>query len=603
MYVQVTLYETGFDSENIFVGNSRAQRDAAIAALPHLELTRCPYNPAYPFRLVGNAVALLEKYDYAIYKYYETEDTSETPIKEWSFFVENIRYINDTVCELIVKRDIIADVLYDTTFQRCQPEQFTYRKDRVNFNYATIDVNNLVNLNEEPLYDTIQFTKNGIPYFWGIGYVVCTRTDFVYIEEGMKYNFGTFLLPFCFDIASGKIINSNDPVTEFYLKYNGVTQQVADIRKYADFISNTSLKGKVVAVDVTFTKMAGVTVSYQNGTRIRINIESLQTTHDLSYSQFNSTAGGYAIAVIERKNNTIYAMPGTINNPLERYPYTYFQIEGNGNEAILDPATVVPSSETAIQLFKSLAPNYVFGIRAKEGQLSTKYHALIEGGNNLFIFDDAFADFMRSNYNSTITGMKVRHQYDWKQFAVDSSFTAAKGQINSVASVATSLLTGGTGAGAAASGAMGQVNDMLNIGNNAANIALNHAKEKELLDLRLKDIQNIPDSISFANSLSIYIQARRYERLFFLTTTSLDTVKNYHKCFGYTSPIGIKGDWIALKSHQDFDYIKTSDVVLTFKNKLPENERALLENYLSNGVRLWYRLDNFKVMSTTNPEV
>lgn len=128
----------------------------------------------------------------------------------------------------------------------------------------------------------------------------------------------------------------------------------------------------------------------------------------------------------------------------------------------------------------------------------------------------------------------------------------------------------------------------------------NQAKERELQRLKIQDIKNTPDEVSFNSSIGVYIRTKQYLRFVYYENVFLDQIKEYHKAYGFESMIDISADF---QQHTLFDYYRGDDVTLdTTDIFLDEQERQQVEDTFSQGVRVWYDYSKMKDFSADNPE-
>lgn len=184
MRVDIKLYQTTIDEENLFVGSSSEDRENSLNSLRvQTEMVGVPYTPARPFRLSGNYLDYQRKYNYVRYKYY-VNDTDVTPSVTRYYFIREFVYVNDRECDMVVDEDLVSNIFWDLKFARFIPSKCTYNSKNLTPNgrkYTAIEASQLYEIEEE--YNLLKtFQVSGLPTL-AVGFIVFTTT--------MKYEEGT----------------------------------------------------------------------------------------------------------------------------------------------------------------------------------------------------------------------------------------------------------------------------------------------------------------------------------------------------------------------------------------------------------------------------
>lgn len=610
MYVEISLFQTLFDQENIFCGNDKNDRQNSLNKWPSNKVIRLPrssLNLRRPFRLAMNFLKIDRKYNYAEYKFF-TIETQSQPDSIRHYFVNDIAPVNDNETDLIVKEDTLGDHFHDLLFSRIQPSQFTYPERYLKKDFQKIQLPNFYNVDIEE--DFFSYVDNDTSQNKCLGAVIVTatarnNTSDIYYEGIVSYPISTLFVPFLFDKITRKILTNIDFRIFASTEVIGINQ-LNEIYKVID----SGFKVVSSAIVFNLKDYFYVETAAEGIYRIQNNASVSKTQYI-----FNRESGGtISVAGITGIGNVFQNIKISDTGPLNVFPYKKIRIEMNGTAQEIDPS-FIPYSESStefnVKLSLSFVPPYTTTLFIDDDTQYTLTPAWsINNDMQFYNLDNAFSDWYKSNYNSAITGLKVSQDIENKNFAI----SAGAGLINSGLNLGASLFgssqtkAGKKGGGgptptAITSGVLGAIGNIVDTGSSAWVLNNNQQKARELLDLRMRDIKNTPDQVTFMNSLSTILINKRYFRLFLLTNTRFDSAAEYHNAYGYECFRKID----VIQEHQRFDYIKSADIIIGgnldyAKCFFSEAERTDIEQQFANGVRLWWSDAKFKRFDLPNEE-
>lgn len=645
MYCRITLYKSGFDPQNVFVGTDKQARETALATLPKMELPVSAYNPNRPFRIVGNFLQFDRVYDYLKYELAESSDMSNSWVR--FYFVLKFRFVNDTETDIITQADMLGTVFHDLKFSRLEPERFTFKSaanvespdNNLRFSESEFS-NHLYNyLNSRPVDDAPEYNGfNAESEFgrisntaeaWAIGFIVNVSSgDKVpnYTENHLIYPLGVTLIPFIYDYITRLPVLYDPTINElFTFAYKAPSAQfvktISGIEKFNQYFTQSGdfhFIDNFVWLGCNLLK-ARYSTLVEGEIIIELNGEVPESFID-TYNPESPNLNSFLCIV----NNNIdeLAMSETLkelptlpirnNDPdFFKQPFYNLRVQVGNDYLDIDPAIIpeifyydVPQEKISgeLFLFQSLIPpfpivvipnGYQF-IEAKSDfrtyLLSMDSALMFTPHKPFFSYSDSYAEFLRTNYNSTITGLKVRQQAEWQGYGVNLAGTGLK-----------MIASGAMGDGAGLASAVGGVIDSATKG---ANLAINQEKERALLDLKLADIQNQADTVALNGSLAQVIETAGGIRAFVGVIPNLDFYKRYYKAFGFKTPRGENILINSIRQHVNFDYLKVTDFTLAQDSiKLTQSEVVELTQELNAGIRLWYSLANYKNFDAANNEI
>lgn len=213
MFVDIKLYMTTIDEENLFVGSSQENRELSLNSLRvQTEIIKAPFNPTDPFRLEGNYLEYQRKYNYARFKYYVNNDDTEPSVTRY-YFIRDFEYVNDMVCRMVCDEDLVSNIFWQLKFARFYPSMCTYNSNKLTAKgrkYKAIDAGQIYEIEEE--YNLLKyFQSSGLPTL-AVGFIVFTSTyqrdegdGFAYIEGNTTYPLRNYVLPFIYDPLTGSV--------------------------------------------------------------------------------------------------------------------------------------------------------------------------------------------------------------------------------------------------------------------------------------------------------------------------------------------------------------------------------------------------------------
>lgn len=644
MYVKIELFKTNFDEENVFVGTPSKTVDTVLdgfAASEKLVLPLSPFNLKYPFRLAIPYFSIARKYNYARYRFYNTQDETATPADTRFYFVEDFLPIDDQSTEIRAREDILARVFYDLTYQSFLPDRMTYKKnvkDNKLFSIAEYQSTRYKQLDQYEgvgfynvlaVYDTNYGGNSNSALIGGliITAVTSSPTENNTIEGGVSYPILTLLLPFAFDVNSLSD-NSFNLITDRKFRAGGSVGvgEVASIDGYLPLSQYTDNGFKIISADINFNlggyfdaeKVEGYTDTYYDiyGTLkySEIELETIELARRKYIRIKNNKASGKIDLAISRPVSRTETQYITISDVLHDYafdnsdelfqiPFHKFTIRTNGKFTEINPLYIERSDLGSFRFTQSFIPPYSKGITFTAFRNFDNIYAFDATTQfSFFSYDDTYAEFLRANYNSQITGLKVRQQSEREVLGIRSLSSAGSNIVSGISrTVAGAIKGGAVGATAAGVSAVGSaVNNAINTAANSGELSINQEKEQRLLDLKLQDVQNLPDTVNLGNAIGMIWS----EKLFFIfavwENAAILTYRETIKRYGVSSPTRSE----TMVNHSVFDYVRCTDITFTQKTiTLSEVERAAVEKYFRDGVRLWYDYSHYKDFNADNPEV
>ena len=280
MRVDLKLYQTKIDEENLFVGTSAEDRETSLNSVRiNTTLTNMPYNPNDPFRLKGNFLEYQRKYNYCKFTYYINSADEDTSVIKY-FFIKDFVYVSDDTCRMIADEDVLSNIFWKLKFSRFLPSKCTYNsrnlipKDR---KYKAIETGGLFKKTSE--YNLL-LENSG----YGLGFVIfsCLCDGFqsywdkdsdVYFEDGQRYPFFNIVLPFLYDTDTKNIIDASDGQLDFYFKdSSGVNYKLLDTSDFQDFASLT-LPGFSIISSIITTNLKSLVKFSKSGINVYIEEE------------------------------------------------------------------------------------------------------------------------------------------------------------------------------------------------------------------------------------------------------------------------------------------------------------------------------------------
>lgn len=608
MFVDIKLYMTTIDEENLFVGSSQENRELSLNSLRvQTEIIKAPFNPTDPFRLEGNYLEYQRKYNYARFKYYVNNDDTEPSVTRY-YFIRDFEYVNDMVCRMVCDEDLVSNIFWQLKFARFYPSMCTYNSNKLTANgrkYKAIDAGQIYEIEEE--YNLLKyFQSSGLPTL-AVGFIVFTSTyqrdegdGFAYIEGNTTYPLRNYVLPFIYDPLTGS-------VREDFKIFAASGDRVLDVFDLGKFLNQNTAGFDIVSsmiylnlkneINVTVTKYDDYYGARISG--IDDNFLRQMTLADIGNAMVIKKLPDAFETFIENLPIDMYSVP----------EYKKLNIFNGGNVYEYDTRQIVPFGGVSRITYKqSFVPPYRTTLYFNEERIQYTPNNFISFNNDTTFMDfsSAYADWYRQNYNSQIMGLKVKQETERENLGVRTAAglantvvgigaTLAGGQISAALNknAAAPALAGVSAAKQATDFATNTISNYLTLNNN-------QAKERKLQEFQIQDLKNTPSEVSFGSSIVPFIVNKMYMRVVVFKNIFYDEIVKYHKAYGFESMIDISDSF---QQHTLFDYYRADDTVLnTDEVFLDEMERSQVEDTFSKGVRVWYDYNNMKNFTIENPE-
>lgn len=608
MFVDIKLYMTTIDEENLFVGSSQENRELSLNSLRvQTEIIKAPFNPTDPFRLEGNYLEYQRKYNYARFKYYVNNDDTEPSVTRY-YFIRDFEYVNDMVCRMVCDEDLVSNIFWQLKFARFYPSMCTYNSNKLTANgrkYKAIDAGQIYEIEEE--YNLLKyFQSSGLPTL-AVGFIIFTATyqrdegdGFAYIEGNTTYPLRNYVLPFIYDPLTGS-------VRKDFKIFAASGDRVLDVFDLGKFLNQTTAGFDIVSsmIYLNLKNEINVTVTDYNdyyGARISgidDNFLRQMTLADIGNAMVIKKLPDAFETFIENLPIDMYSIP----------EYRKLNIFNGGNVYEYDMRQIIPyAGTTRITYKQSFVPPYRTTLYFNEERIQYTPNNFISFNNDTTFMDfsSAYADWYRQNYNSQIMGLKVKQETERENLGVRT----AAGLANTVVGIGATLAGGQISAALnknAAAPALAGVNAAKQATDFATNTISNYltlnnnqAKERKLQEFQIQDLKNTPSEVSFGSSIVPFIVNKMYMRVVVFKNIFYDEIVKYHKAYGFESMIDISDSF---QQHTLFDYYRADDTVLnTDEVFLDEMERSQVEDTFSKGVRVWYDYNNMKNFTIENPE-
>lgn len=608
MFVDIKLYMTTIDEENLFVGSSQENRELSLNSLRvQTEIIKASFNPNDPFRLNGNYLEYQRKYNYARFKYYVNNDDTEPSVTRY-YFIRDFEYVNDIVCRMVCDEDLVSNIFWQLKFARFYPSMCTYNSNKLTANgrkYKAIDAGQIYEIEEE--YNLLKYFKiSGLPTL-AVGFIVFTSTyqrdegdGFAYIEGNTTYPLRNYVLPFIYDPLTGS-------VREDFKIFAASGNRVLDVFDLGKFLNQTMAGFDIVSsmIYLNLKNEINVTVTKYNdyyGARISgidDNFLRQMTLADIGNAMVIKKLPDAFETFIENLPIDMYSVP----------EYKKLNIFNGGNIYEYDTRQIVPFGGVSRITYKqSFIPPYRTTLYFNEERIQYTPNNFISFNNDTTFMDfsSAYADWYRQNYNSQIMGLKVKQETEQSNLNIRTMAGLASTGIGIATTLAggqVSALLNKNAAAPALSG-LNAVNQAVDFAENTASNYLtlnnNQAKERKLQEFQIQDLKNTPSEVSFGSSIVPFIMNKMYIRVVVFKNIFYDEIVKYHKAYGFESMIDISDSF---QQHTLFDYYRADDTVLnTDEVFLDEMERSQVEDTFSKGVRVWYDYNNMKNFTIENPE-
>lgn len=602
MQVRVVLYKSNFTDGDVFVGQSKADRQTQLSALPHLEVSGA-FNPTDPFRIVGNFLQYDRKYDYC--QYFYTVDGSEI---SRSYFIRGFEYVNDNLTRMIVTLDVIADNFHDLSFTNAFPDAYTYKAaviESVLRSYETVAPEVYKITRSENFLLQVPVASGKLYYVGALIATAKVKNIIGFLQYGEAYPYAPFFFMFLID-ESGNVYNGSTTIPDEpeFNNWSGFLASsqypiiegdiMPTIENYGSFL-NLSVGSDFSFYSSTVNFSLGIDFAtefftYNNKKYLAIYpIGSETGTGGGAWKRTELLGGNYYeyLSYIDVNIDLINII--NVENIYDKIPYKKICIEFGENSIEIDPR-IFNIGPAECRYVNSYVPPYGFSIAFTTARISDP-NFYIEVLNEYASWRDSYADFLQNNYNSTITGLKVRQETASNNFGIKTITGSLSDALGNIGKIATGNVLGGV---------IGQFQSFTNTMGDTAIFNNNQALERTLQDLKLADLQNAPDTASFASSIRQNWLGKKYIRFVWYENVFYSDALQKHKMYGFSNGVPIT----QFKSHTVFDYIRVRDI--EFKNAdlfLSSQEMALLLGQFANGIRIWYNLSDYKNFSVDNAEV
>lgn len=608
MFVDIKLYMTTIDEENLFVGSSQENRELSLNSLRvQTEIIKASFNPNDPFRLNGNYLEYQRKYNYARFKYYVNNDDTEPSVTRY-YFIRDFEYVNDIVCRMVCDEDLVSNIFWQLKFARFYPSMCTYNSNKLTANgrkYKAIDAGQIYEIEEE--YNLLKYFQSSRLPTLAVGFIVFTSTyqrdegdGFAYIEGNTTYPLRNYVLPFIYDPLTGS-------VREDFKIFAASGDRVLDVFALGKFLNQTTEGFDIVSsmiylnlkneINVTVTKYDNYYGAKISG--IDDNFLRQMTLADIGNAMVIKKLPDAFETFIENLPIDMYSVP----------EYKKLNIFNGGNIYEYDTRQIVPFGGVSRITYKqSFIPPYRTTLYFNEERIQYTPNNFISFNNDTTFMDfsSAYADWYRQNYNSQIMGLKVKQETEQSNLNIRTMAGLASTGIGIATTLAggqVSALLNKNAAAPALSG-LNAVNQAVDFAENTASNYLtlnnNQAKERKLQEFQIQDLKNTPSEVSFGSSIVPFIVNKMYMRVVVFKNIFYDEIVKYHKAYGFESMIDISDSF---QQHTLFDYYRADDTVLnTDEVFLDEMERSQVEDTFSKGVRVWYDYNNMKNFTIENPE-
>lgn len=608
MFVDIKLYMTTIDEENLFVGSSQENRELSLNSLRvQTEIIKASFNPNDPFRLNGNYLEYQRKYNYARFKYYVNNDDTEPSVTRY-YFIRDFEYVNDIVCRMVCDEDLVSNIFWQLKFARFYPSMCTYNSNKLTANgrkYKAIDAGQIYEIEEE--YNLLKYFQSSVLPTLAVGFIVFTSTyqrdegdGFAYIEGNTTYPLRNYVLPFIYDPLTGS-------VREDFKIFAASGDRVLDVFDLGKFLNQTTAGFDIVSsmiylnlkneINVTVTKYADYYGARISG--IDDNFLRQMTLENIGNVMVIKKLPDAFETFIENLPIDMYSIP----------EYRKLNIFNGGNVYEYDMRQIIPyAGTTRITYKQSFVPPYRTTLYFNEERIQYTPNNFISFNNDTTFMDfsSAYADWYRQNYNSQIMGLKVKQETERENLGVRTAAGLANTVVGIGATLAGGQISAALNKNAAAPALAGinaakQATDFAtNTISNYLTLNNNQSKERKLQEFQIQDLKNTPSEVSFGSSIVPFIVNKMYMRVVVFKNIFYDEIVKYHKAYGFESMIDISDSF---QQHTLFDYYRADDTVLnTDEVFLDEMERSQVEDTFSKGVRVWYDYNNMKNFTIENPE-
>lgn len=599
MKVNITLYKTNFDEENPFVSTSKEKRVIDIDrdfSEDRLVMENSSFNIETPFRIAKNFFDLDKKYNYAKYEYYNGNELKDTRF----YFIKNFQYVSDNVTDMVTSEDVIGEHFWDLSIKTALPSSYTYKNEYIkDLFYKTVSNNNVF-IQKREINNLVE------NYGLVLGFVVVSATlnNAKYIENNTEYNLQTFIIPFLckkeidLDTSDGSILDvalvskdksKEEIVINYYLSYG--------INDFNLISKITELGFSIVSTLITFD-IDDIVESFDKDESFGTNGYLIKYKNNVTLSAFKFTEQTVEKSFVCIDNYT----------PLERYfdiefdeyslpQYKKITLSLDNKTFDIDLTSVNRHTEGLNEPFriwykKTLVPPYSTNFYFNSKKVPKNYINIKQDSNFMWI-NDTYSDWLKANKNSEIMGLEVQRQYGYAN--------AQNLAIKTTVYDAVKMPITGYGETQVALGLNLWAKSLFDNRYLTVQHDWNMWKQEQMLNLKIQDLMNTPDSCVFGNSITNYWNNKNYLRIIYYENIVYEEIKKTHKMYGFTNQKRIN----TIRSHSIFDYIQATDITFTYENQYNPTVAEIknIEQYFANGIRVWYSTESYKGFDTPNEEV
>lgn len=603
--------------------SNKEEQDAYFSSLERLEI-EASYNGARDFKIFKNYLSLINSgYNYM---YFEYEN------RWWYTFIDEVYYVNDTVCGIKVTTDFIQTFMFDVKWSKSRVCNRTYKK--ADFIGKNITYDNMFPISNDKyeILGSIKGPKNFIGKdleYGSIGFMVITLNkscpfisnmfsgdtdnnihNFTWYE-GKQYPFVLLYIPIkitekgvetSINISIKTSKESNDVKT---LNYNLLDDLIDKISAY---IVDYSIITQDIGFSTEWSEAFNATLLYHNDSAIEmVTIKMNEYTNFYCYTfgnHYKDSPSKITKSFVFNTNDIML---------LQKYFKIFAGTRFESNEISFNDFILSGDSQNIdIDYVQSLIVPFksIFRIKINNNGIMDKIKMFSLNTNVLICPYEvsAWAEYYSNNMASVNDGLQTKHKYEEqisKNNMTTKGVTAGVGMLAGVGMMFNPA-TVASGAGLAMASATSLANGVTTYENEK----LNREKERALLEIAWNDIKSSPSSLNNLNSdMFCYLQSfgeEEYENtsaaiIAITYPANLDDIREFHKIYGFATHKVEDYSHETLKKHTVFDYISFDDPILTAN--LPKDTIAIIKEIYRNGIRFWYSIDTFLNYSIENEEV
>lgn len=598
--------------------SNKEEQDAYFSNLERLEI-EASYNGARDFKIFKNYLSLINSgYNYM---YFEYEN------RWWYTFIDEVYYVNDTVCGIKVTTDFIQTFMFDIQWSKSRVCNRTYKKeDFIGKNIAydnkfpvSNEITTLIgNLGGKDVYigETVvgklgflAITVNGSAQplstikFAGTEQVIKNFTTY----EGKNYPIVMFYIPIC--LTQSGIFKRDFYISEYDTDTDRYQMNYLMIDYFISELSPYIVNYSIISTEINYdaVKYSGGTLIYPTRGTGKI-IEWSNGYNKLYCYTIGNSVGVSAEEVsknIEYNTNDIML--------LQKYFSIFLGTRLENNEIMFNDFKLSDGVQTiTISYSQQLIPPFksIYRIKINNNEMLDKIK-IFSLNNNIFSSPyevTAWAEYYTNNMSSVNDGLQTKHKYEEEISKINfttKGVTSGVGLLSGIGLMFNpATIASGAGLGLASA------TSLANAATAYKTEELNRQKESALLQISWGDIKSSPSALNNLNSdLFCYINELNEDDYMgtgaaiigIVIPANLEDIREFHKIYGFATHRVEDYNHETLKKHTVFDYISFDDPVLTAN--LPKDTIAILKEIYRNGMRFWYSKDTFLNYNIENEEV